>query len=65
MAVVHELKVVGAKSDVWAIEVGVFQLSAVSLVWEVCAASFLGEKHISRRYLIQELGMSRSPMECF
>lgn len=65
MAVVHELKVAGAPSDVWAIEVGIFQLSAVLLVWEVCVASFLSQKHISRRYLIQDLGMARSPMGCF
>lgn len=35
MAVVHELKVVGAPSVVWARKEGIFQLSAVLLVWEV------------------------------
>lgn len=45
MAVVHALEVIGAPSDVWMIEVGIFHLSAELLIWEVYVASFLSEKH--------------------
>lgn len=62
MAVVRELKVVGSPSDAWVIEVGIFQLSTVLLVWGVYVAPFLSKKHIRRRQLIQELSMGRSPI---
>lgn len=64
MAVVHELKVVWAPSDVWAREVGIFQTSALLLIWEVGVSSFMSEEHASRRHLIQERGMGRSQMGC-